>query len=294
MGELSLSVIVPAFNEGQRLPASLPLLACRLADLGPRIGSYEVIVVDDGSYDDTAEVARDLLELFPIGRLVRLPWNCGKGTAVRAGVATAAGQSIVFMDADLSADLAHLPEMLCRLEHADVVVGSRCAPGAEVLGRTPVRKLGSVAYNRLARRVTTTTIRDTQCGFKGFRSGPGKLLFSLVQASGFGFDVEVITLAAVMGLRIVELPVRWTAAEGSTVHLHRDVAGMLADLWRARRHRIRGARRGVRRATVTTLITLPGTRPAPLGNGALPSSVPLDTELWAATGHPRQSAEKLR
>jgi glycosyltransferase involved in cell wall biosynthesis len=294
VGELSLSVIVPAFNEARRLPASLPALACELAALAPQLGPYEVIIVDDGSADGTAEVARDLVELFPIARLIRLPWNCGKGTAVRAGVSAANGECVVFMDADLSTDVAHLPEMLLRLQNADVVVGSRCAPGARVAGRTPVRKLGGVAYNRLARRVTATHIRDTQCGFKGFRKAPAKLLFSLMHASGFGFDVEVITLAAAMGLRIVELPVRWNAADGGTVRLHRHAGGMLTDLLRARRHRARGRGRGLVRPTITTVIRLPDTPAAPVADIPLPSTVPLDSELRMAAGRQRQPTEKLR
>lgn len=294
MGELSLSVIVPAFNEAQRLPVSLPHLACQLADLGPEIGSYEVIIVDDGSADGTAEVARELLDLFPVSRLIRLPWNCGKGVAVRTGVSVATGQSIVFMDADLSTDLAHLPDLLGQLRHADVVVGSRCAPGAQVLGRTPARKLGSVAYNRLAMRLTATTVRDTQCGFKGFRAAPAKLLFSLVQASGFGFDVEVITLAAALGLRIVELPVRWSAADGGTVRLHRHGFGMLTDLLRARRHRIRGTRRDIARAGISTVIRLPDAAPGFTSNLSVPRAGHLDTALWAAADRHRQAPEKLR
>lgn len=294
MGELSLSVIVPAFNEAQRLPASLSLLAGRLAELRPQIGPYEVIVVDDGSVDGTAEVAREFLELFPIGRLVRLPWNCGKGMAVRTGISAATGQSIVFMDADLSTDVGHLPEMLLGLQQADVVVGSRCAPGAEVLGRTPVRKLGSAAYNGLARRLTATPIRDTQCGFKGFRSAPAKVLFSLARSSGFGFDVEVITLAAVMGLRIVELPVRWTAANGSTVRLHRHGGKMLTDLLRARRHRLRGTRLGAAPKPITRVITLPDSPSGRAGDVSLPTLGRLDSELWAATARPRQPSEKTR
>ena len=232
-----LTIIVPAFNEAERLPASLPVLAGAVQDLERGLGRVEVIVVDDGSSDDTAGVAQTHFGLFCDARLIRLPWNCGKGAAVRTGVMAASGRVIVFVDADLSADLRLLPAMINLLDDADVVLGSRRAPGALVHGRTRARQLGGIAYNQLARRLTGLTLHDTQCGFKAFHADTGKVLFALCRSAGFGFDVEICAAAMAMGLRIVELPIAWSATDGGTVNLRAHAIGMLTDLLRARKHR---------------------------------------------------------
>ncbi|WP_018634819.1 dolichyl-phosphate beta-glucosyltransferase [Parafrankia elaeagni] len=228
-----MSIIIPAYNEGLRLPESLPRL---LASVG-RIEMAEVIVVDDGSTDGTACVAEDLLGGDPHHRVVRLPWNCGKGTAVRAGVSAARGQAIVFMDADGASDLNDLPLLLAALEHAEVALGSRRI-GAGVT-RTSGRKAGSWAFNQLTRSLVALDVADTQCGFKAFRHAEAKILFSLTRSTGFGFDVEVLSIARSMGYRIAEVPVRWSETPGGTFRMSRHTPAMLVDVVRARRYRNR-------------------------------------------------------
>nr|WP_242666030.1 MULTISPECIES: glycosyltransferase [Parafrankia] len=225
-----MSVIIPAYNEARRLPQSLPHLLAVVS----RIPRVEVIVVDDGSTDGTAGIAEDLFGDHPSHRVVRLPWNCGKGTAVRAGVAAAHGQSIVFMDADGASDVNDLPLLLAALEHAEVALGSRrIGDGAT---RTGGRKAGSWAFNQLTRSLAALDVADTQCGFKAFRHAEAKILFSLARSTGFGFDVEVLSIARSMGYRIAEVPVRWNETPGGTFRVTRHTPAMLVDVVRARRY----------------------------------------------------------
>jgi dolichyl-phosphate beta-glucosyltransferase len=221
----SVSIVVPAYNEEERLQRTLPQLE-RRDGLGPDV---EVIVVDDGSADRTVEIARDHLRRIPRGRLLRLPWHAGKGAAVRSGVAAAEGDAIVFMDADLATDLSALPRLLTALQAADVVIGSRTAPGAVVTGRSPTRRVLHRGFGLPARHVAGVAASDPQCGFKGFRNDAAKILFAISRLNGFGFDVEILMLADKLGYRIVEIPVRWHAVDGSHVRA-RDPMAMLLEL----------------------------------------------------------------
>ena len=225
----SVSIVVPAYNEEARLQRTLPQLE-QHGRLGPDV---EVIVVDDGSADRTVEIARDHLRRLPRGRLLRLPWHAGKGAAVRSGVAAAQGDAIVFMDADLATDLSALPRLLLALRGADVAIGSRAAPGAVVTGRSPARRVLHRGFGMQARHVAGISASDPQCGFKGFRNDAAKILFPMSRLNGFGFDVEILLLAVKLGYRIVEIPVRWHAVDGSHVRA-RDPMAMLLELVRMR------------------------------------------------------------
>lgn len=233
---VDVTIVVPAFNEGARLPESLPVLIDALKAMDSRV---EIVLVDDGSTDDTSHVAAQHLGRWRDVQLLRLPWNCGKGAAVRAGVSAAKGAAIVFLDADLAADIADLPRLLALLETADVSLGSRTKAGAVVEGRTAARHFGGTVYQALVRHLTDASVVDTQCGFKAFRAPAAKLLFSMTTSTGFGFDVEILTLAAALGFRIEECPIRWTAIDGGHVSLRQHGLGMLHDLHRARRHQQR-------------------------------------------------------
>ena len=224
------SIVVPAYNEGHRLPDALPKLvdAARALEL-------ELVFVDDGSSDDTAQLAEAALVAMPHGRVIRLRRNSGKGAAVRAGVLAASGQKIVYMDADLATTLDSLPAMLTALDTADVAVGSRAAPGAVVRNASFKRIVMGRCYNRLVRVLTDIRLRDTQCGFKGYRAEAARQLYQLSTVDGFGFDVEVLALASRFRLRIVEVPVDWTAIEGTRVRPLVDAVKMTRDLIRTSR-----------------------------------------------------------
>lgn len=231
IAEIALTVVIPAYNERERLPLFLPLLLDELADFK----SAEILVIDDGSEDGTADAAQAALASYQgDARVVRCPWNGGKGSSVRIGVGLAQGDVIVFMDADMATDVHGLPALLEGLDGAEVAVGSRTVAGADVHGRSLARKLSTWVFNRVVRLVTGVPQSDTQCGFKAFRAEPGKLLLSLCRTDGFAFDVEVLLLARRMGYRVAEVPVRWESRDGGHVRPLRDPAAMLADVLRIR------------------------------------------------------------
>jgi glycosyltransferase involved in cell wall biosynthesis len=224
------SVVVPAYNESHRLPRALP----KLVEL-VRAHELELVFVDDGSTDDTAAMADTALAGVEHATVLRLSKNSGKGAAVRAGILAAKGEKIVYMDADLATSLDSLPGMLDALDHADVAVGSRAAPGAVVRNSSTKRIVMGRCYNRLVRTFTDIRLRDTQCGFKGYRADAARQLYQLSTIDGFGFDVEVLALASRLRLRIVEVPVDWTAIEGTSVRSFADAFKMTRDLIRTSR-----------------------------------------------------------
>ena len=231
------SVVIPAFNEAQRLP---PFLERVVAYFEGRDEPYEVIVVDDGSTDGTAELveARDLAMV----KVLRLKPNAGKGAAVRAGMLAARGAYRVFADADGATPI----EELKRLEPllvagADVVIGSRVLvdPGVAVTAR-PHRVAAGRFFNWLVARLGLTGIADSQCGFKAFTAPAAARLFEALSTRGFGFDVELLLLARAAGCRIVEVPVNWADQAGSKIGVLRHGPGMLWQIVLARRRVGRG------------------------------------------------------
>lgn len=244
VGVPRLSVVIPAYNEATRIGATLHALADATAGQ-----DVEVVVVDDGSTDDTAAVAESLLDFSGHRQILRLDHNQGKGAAVRAGVLAARGQLILCMDADLATDLEALPRFLDDLRDADVVVGSRAVPGAVVMQGTRDRAVMGRVFNRLARWSTGVHIHDTQCGFKAFQGPAARTIFGLARCDRFAFDVEVLVLAERLGLRVIERPVTWTAVEGSSVRRVSDSARAACDVvriaWRWTPRRVRRARGAV-------------------------------------------------
>lgn len=227
-----LSIVLPAFNEAARLPVSLPVLAEHLAGREERT---EVILVDDGSADDTVRVAEELLAAIPGAGVLTIGRHRGKGAAVRAGVAHATGHQITFMDADLAADLTHLDPLLAALDDVHVAVGSRSAPGAVTSGVTPSSDAMHRAFNQLARASTGVGIDDFQCGFKAFRGPSAKLLFHLLREKGYAFDVEVLAVADHLGYSMREVPVHWRAVRGSHMRILVDSAQMAVQVARISR-----------------------------------------------------------
>ncbi len=256
-----VSIVIPAYNEAGRLAASLPNLRERLR-LDQRV---ELIVVDDGSTDATAEIALEHLRDWPESKLVRLPWNGGKGSAVRAGVSMAGGDAVVFMDADLSADVADLPQLIRALEHADIALGSRQVAGSKASYDRSLRRVTSKLFNDVACAIVGIAASDTQCGFKAFRTPVAKMLFHLSEIDGFAFDVELLALAELLGFRVVEVPVGWQEASGSRVRPIRDALLMLRDVVRTRRRCSRAARE----ARVREWLTAPN-GPGPVAVGTAP------------------------
>jgi glycosyltransferase involved in cell wall biosynthesis len=225
-----VSIIIPAYNEAMNLGRTLPMLRSEFADSR----SVELIIVDDGSTDHTAELVAAHIRGWDGARVLALPWNKGKGSAVKAGVAAARGERLVFMDADLSADIADLPRLVAALDTADVALGSRSIAGSQVEYNRSMRQFQSKFFNSVACVLTKVVASDTQCGFKAFRADAGKMLFHLCEGTGFAFDVEVLALAQLLRMRITEVPIHWVDVSGTSVRMVRDPALMVRDIMRSR------------------------------------------------------------
>lgn len=236
---LSLSVVIPAFNEEARLE---PTIRDTVAYFRSRGRSVEVIVVDDGSLDRTSEVVNRLATSFSELRLFRLAANRGKGYAVRTGVVNARGPLILFADADGATPIAEIERLEAALASgADVAIGSRAVRGDGVrIAAKIYRRLMGRMFHQLVRLLTVKGIQDTQCGFKLFRADVGHDLFSRMRMNGFSFDVEVLLMAQRQGYRIAEVPVNWVHQPGSRVNLVLDSLRMARDLFIIRAHAIRG------------------------------------------------------
>jgi hypothetical protein len=232
---LSLSLVIPAFNEGHRLQSGMARLLEAVATGAISPDTTEFIVVDDGSTDDTAVRATTLLSAFPHVKIVRLAENRGKGAAVRAGVASATSPVIAFADADMAIDPAQTPEFVTALRRADLAIGSRAAIGATVDRPSIRRSVMNRLFNQLVNLLTRVSLEDTQCGYKAFRAPAAKLLFHCSVTERFAFDVEVLSLARKFGLTIAEVPVRWLRVGGSRVRPWADVGSMARDVIRASR-----------------------------------------------------------
>lgn len=228
-----LSVVIPAYNEEKRLPQSLSKV---LDFLKKQTYASEILVSDDGSQDRTVMFAKEILKDFPHQVLVT-PENRGKGHAVRQGMLAAAGDYILFTDADLSTPIEEVSKFLAHLEKdQDVVIGSRALPGSQVeIHQNVCREAMGKIFNRIAQMWTFKGIHDSQCGFKGFRREAAQKLFSLQKLDGFSFDVEIVFLAQKLRLRLLELPVIWRNSAQSRVCVLRDPLIMFWDVFRIRR-----------------------------------------------------------
>lgn len=230
-----LSLVIPAFNEEKRLTMTLPVLWNEVCRLFPE---FEIIVVDDGSTDKTAEIVMDFSKQKSGVRLIRYEKNRGKGYAVRTGVLAATGDLVLFSDADLSTPFGEIVKLLQALEEgADVAIGSRAVKNTRILKRQPFyRVLMGKTFNKIVQLLATPGIFDTQCGFKLFPRATAVNLFSDCRIDGFGFDVEVLFLARKRGMQIREVGVKWLNSPDSKVHPVLDSSRMLRDLLVIRRH----------------------------------------------------------
>ncbi|MDQ6709196.1 MAG: glycosyltransferase family 2 protein [Candidatus Dormibacteraeota bacterium] len=241
-----VSIIIPAFDEARRLPASLDRIERFTTAQRLRV---EVIVVDDGSRDATAEVVREHAARWPQLQLVRADHNGGKGAAVRLGMAAAKGRYRVFSDADLSVPIDDLEKLLGPLrEGAGVAIASRALKDSEIELHQPwYRETMGKIFNRLVRLLVLGGVRDTQCGFKAFTAEVAEQVFPPLQTQGFGFDVEILYRAQRAGYRIVEVPTRWINSPQSRVHPIRHSLAMFFELLaipsRVRRHPFKGSGR---------------------------------------------------
>ena len=238
-----ISIIIPAFNEALRLPATLDRVEGYLKGSGL---STEVIVVDDGSRDATAQVVRQRAATWPQLQLVAAGRNAGKGAAVQLGMAQAHGRYRIFSDADLSVPIDDMEKLLRPLRSgAGVAIASRGLKDSQVELHQPwYRETMGKIFNRLVRVFVLGGVHDTQCGFKAFTAEVADRVFPVLQTRGFGFDVEVLYRAQQAGYRIVEVPTRWINSPQSRVHPIRHSTVMFLELLaipgRVRRHPTKG------------------------------------------------------
>lgn len=230
-GSLRLSVVVPAYGEEQRIGDTVARLRRELSVIVID-GGLEIIVVDDGSPDDTVGAARRA----GADQALELPANKGKGGAVRVGMLAAKGRTIAFTDADLAYSPDQILELLLAVEQGwDMVVGSRRHTGTTTLVRARrLREVGGRLINLLSTALLLGQYRDTQCGLKAFRSDAARLLFSQTRIDGFAFDIELFHLAERYELAVLEVPVRVENSERSTVKVVRDAFRLMRDLVRVR------------------------------------------------------------
>jgi glycosyltransferase involved in cell wall biosynthesis len=227
--------VVPAFQEHDRIADAVASIRAALADVD---GGVEVVVVDDGSTDGTAEVARaanaDQVLVHHVNR--------GKGAAVRTGVLAATGSTVAFTDADLSYGPEQLRGLLEKVESGiDVVVGSRKHEDTRTLVKARrLREVGGRFINWLTQAVLLGNYRDTQCGLKAFNAASARVIFSRSKVDRFAFDVEIFVIAEKHHLAVEEVPVTITNSTRSTVHVVRETARLVRDLFRIRRWSRRG------------------------------------------------------
>jgi glycosyltransferase involved in cell wall biosynthesis len=234
---LSLSIIIPAYNEGARVGKSLGLV---FAYLNEQAYESEVIVVDDGSTDDTSSVAERSFAAAgrTRSRLIRVEPNRGKGHAVRAGLLAAEAPIALFSDADLSTPITETPKLFAPIRSGeyDLVFGSRALDRSLIGVHQPWRReQGGRVVNLLVRLATGMPIWDTQCGFKAFRMDVCRPIVEAATIDRFGFDIELLYIAHLAGLRLREWPVRWNHDDGSKLSPMRDGLRMLQEIRLIRR-----------------------------------------------------------
>jgi len=251
------SIVIPAFNEGARLAATLDKV---LAYVHTRHWDAEIIVVNDGSRDNTADIVRTFAAQDPILRLIENPGNRGKGYSVRNGMLEARGRFILFSDADLSSPIEEAPKLLKALEEdaADIAIGSRWLRAETQTQRQPLyRQLFGRIFNLLLRVTLGLRFKDTQCGFKAFKQSAAHSIFPLQRIERWGFDPEILFLAQTLGFKVQEIPVLWGHSGGTRIHPLVDGSRMFMDMVRIRLNSMAGKYNGDLPPVAPTHVTTP-------------------------------------
>jgi glycosyltransferase involved in cell wall biosynthesis len=229
----SYSIIIPAYNESARVGATLETVLAYVTKQG---WDAEVIAVDDGSRDNTAEVIRSCAKKNPRLRLLQNPGNRGKGYSVRNGMLHGRGEILLFSDADLSSPIEEADKLFSAMaDGADIAIGSRWLRSDLQTERQPgYRQLFGRAFNLLLRIILGLNFKDTQCGFKAFTRGAAQTIFPLQKIERWGFDPELLYLATKFGLRVAEIPVVWAHREGTRISPLRDGPQMFWEMLKIR------------------------------------------------------------
>jgi glycosyltransferase involved in cell wall biosynthesis len=240
VNSLDISLVIPAYNEAARLPATLKSIRDYFEK---QTWSAEVIVVNDGSTDQTVSVVEEFLPQWQNLRLVDNQGNYGKGYSVRHGALQAKGKIILFSDADLSAPMTEAPKLITPIlrGECDLTFGSRGIDRSLIgVHQSKFRELSGMIFNLLVRLTIGLPYKDTQCGFKAFNREASLPVFERQTIMGFGFDPEVLYIGMKIGLRIREIPIRWNHVEGTTVRFLKDSLKMFLDLLLIRWNDLKG------------------------------------------------------
>jgi dolichyl-phosphate beta-glucosyltransferase len=231
--DIFLSVVIPAYNEEKRITETFERIS---GYLDGQAYNSEIIVVDDGSSDQTVPIVRSLLEDFPRGTLLQNGRNRGKGYSVRQGVLTSVGQFVLFCDADLPIPVEEVSRLLAVVQgDYSIAIGSRGLKSSDIQIQQPwYRGCMSKTFNTLLRLLALSSFHDTQCGFKCFRGEVARELFALQTLDHYSFDVEVLLLAQMCQYRVLEVPVRLNNKPNGRVHVIHDSARMLKDVLKIR------------------------------------------------------------
>jgi dolichyl-phosphate beta-glucosyltransferase len=236
---VTYSIILPAYNESARIAGTLEKILAHATQFG---WNAEVIVVNDGSSDDTAEIVRECAGRHPVVRLLENPGNRGKGYSVRHGMLSARGDILLFSDADLSSPIEEADKLFAEIaEGADLAVGSRWLDRRLQIRRQPLHRrfLGRI-FNLALRVILGLQFKDTQCGFKAFTRRSAQTIFPLQKIERWGFDPELLYLAMRLGFDVREVPVAWSHREGTRIHPLRDGIRMFGELLRIRWYALKG------------------------------------------------------
>jgi dolichyl-phosphate beta-glucosyltransferase len=239
-GEPYLSIVIPAYNEQERIVSTIGAISSFVSDQG---FEWELLVADDGSKDHTVEIVEEL-GLINL-HLLKAPKNGGKGNAVQRGMMAARGKHILFADADNSTPIEEVTKLLSKLENEgyDVAVGSRAAEGAEEGKKSLFRHILSGGLRWIVKYILRIGVRDTQCGFKMYRREAARKLHSMQTIMGFSFDLEILFLASKLGYKIAEVPVSWIDAPGSKVDTRKEVQRFFRDLLKIQWNNLTGVYR---------------------------------------------------
>lgn len=248
------SIVIPAYNESARIPATLGSVVDCIRGRG---WDAEVVVVNDGSRDSTADVVREFARTAPEIRLLENPRNCGKGYTVRHGILQARGEVVMFSDADLSSPIEEAEGLFAAIaEGADIAIGSRWLATSRQTHRQPLyRQFFGRCFNLLTRMVMNLPFADTQCGFKAFSRNAAQTVFQLQTIERWGFDPEILFIALKRGYQIKEVPVSWAHDARTRISYLRDGLQMLKELaivrWNALLGRYSGPVNAVQRTGET-------------------------------------------
>lgn len=254
--EPTYSIVIPAYNEGARLGATLDKV---LAYVHAQKWNAEVIVVNDGSRDNTADIVRTFAAKDSTLRLVENPGNRGKGYSVRNGMLSARGQIVLFSDADLSSPIEEAPKLFLALDNgADIAIGSRWLRAETQTQRQPLhRQLFGRIYNLILRLTLGLQFADTQCGFKAFKRPAVEAIFPLQKIERWGFDPEILFLAQKFKFKIQEVPVAWGHSGGTRINPLVDGSRMVMEMFRIRWYDLTGKYSGDQTASPQPAKPLP-------------------------------------